>query len=320
MGGIFPVNIRRADLNLLYVFDAVIAERNVTRASRRLAMTQPAVSNAIRRLRAVFDDELFLRVPGGIQPTQKALEIWPEVHESLMRLDALLSPPKFRPSDATDTFRLAITDSLTPDLTPNLAVEFTRAAPQAKLHFHHHTNVTSAAELERGGLDCAIGMFPRPPAKLMIDALFTDEYVCAMRTGHPLVGELTVEAFAAAHHVLMKPSGIGHGVVDHWLNARGLSRNVAIVVNHFAEALAIIRNTDLITALPRGFLLGVPENHVGLEWMPLPFETERILYKLAWHERTDRSSAQRWFRSLVCRIANEVLLAGDVVFAGPHTH
>ena len=294
------MNSRRIDLNLLHIFQAVMEERNVSRAADRLAMTQPAVSNALNRLRDVFDDEMFTRVAGGMKPTQKAIELWPAIHDALESLAASVSPMEFDPGTTNVTFRFAVTDSLTPNMVSRLAILFARRAPRARLQFHHHSNLTSTETLLSGELDCAVGMFPRLPLGLNASALMTDDYVCVMRASHPLARQaLDIDSFASAVHVLMKPSGSGAGAVDHWLGFHGRSRRIAIVVNHFSEALQIVRTADLLTCMPRKYVEAVNSNDPDIAVRPLPYETERILYKLAWHDRSDRVTEQVWFRSLI---------------------
>lgn len=294
------MNNRRVDLNLLHIFRAVMEERNVSRAADRLAMTQPAVSNALNRLRDVFSDEIFTRVAGGMKPTQKALELWPAIHDALESLTATVSPMEFDPRTTNVTFRFAVTDSLTPNMVSRLAILFASRAPRAQLQFHHHSNLNSTESLLNGDLDCAVGMFPRLPLGLNASALMTDDYVCVMRASHPLAQrELDIDGFASAVHVLMKPSGSGAGAVDHWLGFHGRGRRIAIVVTHFSEALEIVRTTNLLTCMPRKYVEAVSANDKGITVRSLPYETERILYKLAWHDRSDRITEQVWFRSLI---------------------
>jgi len=297
------MNKRRVDLNLLHIFRAIMEERNVSRASERLAMTQPAVSNALNRLRDLLKDDLFTRVVGGVKPTQRALDIWPSVQEALDALNTSVQQIEFDPATTTSTFRFAVTDSLTPTMVPQLAIMFSEKAPHAHLQFHHHSNLTSTNDLLSGELDCAVGMFPRLPNGLQARALLTDDYVCVMRAGHPLAGRpMSIDAFADAVHVLMKPSGTGTGAVDHWLGFHGKVRKIAVVVTHFYEALEIVAQTDLLSCLPRKYVEETLPGDHQIVVCDIPFETERILYKLAWHERTAHTPDQIWFRSLITSV------------------
>jgi len=294
------MNNRRIDLNLLLIFSAVMQERNVSRAAERLAMTQPAVSNALNRLRDLLRDEVFTRVAGGVKPTQKALDLWPAISEALDRITSSISPLGFDPAITVATFRFAVTDSLTPSLVPRLAILFAECAPRAQLQFHHHSNLTSTNDLMSGDLDCAVGMFPRLPSGLNASALMTDDYVCVMRADHPLAAApLTLETFVSAVHVLMKPSGSGAGAVDNWLGFHGMTRRIAAVVTHFAEALQIVERTDLLSCMPKKYVEAEITAESRVVVAALPFETERILYKLAWHERNEHIPEQIWFRTMI---------------------
>lgn len=297
------MNSRRVDLNLLHIFRSVMEERNVSRAAKRLSMTQPAVSNALNRLRDLLKDELFTRVVGGVKPTQRALDLWPSVQEALDALNSSVQQIAFDPATTTATFRFAVTDSLTPTMVPRLAVMFSERAPHAQLQFHHHSNLTSTNDLLAGELDCAVGMFPRLPNGLQARALATDDYVCVMRAGHPLADRpLSLDDFASAVHVLMKPSGTGTGAVDHWLGFHGRARRIAVVVTHFYEAFDIVARTDLLSCLPRQYVEATSREERDVVVRDIPFETERILYKLAWHDRTAHAPEQRWFRSLIASL------------------
>jgi DNA-binding transcriptional LysR family regulator len=213
------MNDHRLDLNLLRVFHAIMTERSVTQAARRLSMTQPAVSNALRRLRQAFADPLFVKGARGVGPTRKATEIWPQLHDSLEAIEHLVSPPEFQPASSRLAFSVAITDSLATTLVGPLALRFAEEAPGAVLRLHPHDNTGSIADLQTGRLDCAVGMFPRPPENLHSSALFADEYICAMGRANPLAKRrLTLAAYIKARHVLTKSSRSERGVVDDSLD------------------------------------------------------------------------------------------------------
>lgn len=303
---------KRIDLNLLNVFYAIMAERSVTRAAQRLAMSQPAVSNALRRLRHMFQDELFVKAPGGIRPTEKATLIWPDLQEALSKLRAVTMPPEFVPAETRLTFNIAITDTLVSRIIPALAIRFAREAPNARPHFHLHSNPGSTSALERGTLDCAVGMFPNPSAELQIEGLFSDEYVCIFRRGHPTLGNpLSLDAFVAAKHVLVKQATWQIGIIDAWLSLAGQKRDIVMVVNSCADAIAVIVNTDLAAAVPRRFVETTTSAR-ALQIASMPFDNGKILYKLAWHERNTRNPAQVWLRQLMREVIAEVC-----VDAGP---
>jgi DNA-binding transcriptional LysR family regulator len=290
---------RRIDLNLMNVLYTVLDEGSVTRAAHRLSLTQPAVSNALGRLRHIMQDELFIKIPGGVEPTAKALEIWPDLEAAMDKIRAIAMPMEFQPSSTSLTFNLALTDTLVSRVLPVFTARFLQKAPLAKMHFHVHSNPSSINGLERGALDCAIGMFPSVDADLEIEALFSDRYVCITRRDHPsLSAPFSKEAFLSTRHVLIKQAAGQIGIVDKWLEDVGGSREIALVVNQAEEAIEIVRCSDLAAAVPLSFV-DVSPSRGDLQASPLPFENQDIVYKMAWHRRTDRDPARSWLRKLL---------------------
>lgn len=292
----------RLDLNLLAVIEAIMLEGNVTRAAASLSMSQPAVSNALRRARKLTHDQLFLKVANGVQPTSRMLAIWPELHRSLAVIRASIAPEHFDPRTDPTSFRIAITDSLAAEAVSGIALKLHAISPYARIAFSFHTNANSLEGIERGTLDGAVGMFPSLPRDIHVQGLRTDHYVCVMRSGHPLCKQMGLDEFVAASHVLVTPSGMDLGVIDGWLSLHGRTRSIAVVVNHFADALRIVAGSHLLTCVPESFVNGhgrplVTEH--GLVVRDLPFETEKLVYKLVWHERVHTHPAHQWFRSLV---------------------
>jgi DNA-binding transcriptional LysR family regulator len=185
---------------------------------------------------------------------------------------------------------------------PALASHIVKRAPYVKLYLHPHTDADSTAALEAGHLDCAIGMFRQPAAGLHVEELFADNYVCALRKSHPLLrSPLTLKAFATADHVLIQASGRGYSMVDGWLRLKGMTRKIPLVVNQFEDALEVIKKTTLITAIPGS--LAKMAVRAGCRIVELPFASEKILYKMLWHDRTERSAAQIWLRSTIKTLA-----------------
>ena len=299
------MNNVRLDLNLVSILEAVMLERNVTRAAASLAMSQPAVSNALRRARRLTNDELFIKVPDGVRPTARMMAMWPEIHRSLAVLRASIAPQQFDPRADATTFRIAVTDSLASQAVSGIALRLNEASPFGRVAFSHHTNASSIEAIERGTLDCAVGMFPALPHSVNVHALRADHYVCVIRRGHELARAMSLDAFADARHVLVSPSGRDMGIVDSWLSLHGRSRSVVAVVNRFADALRIVADSDLLVCVPSDVLQGparklmVKNQLVAHE---LPFEVEKLLYKLIWHERLHVHPAHQWFRSLVAEV------------------
>ena len=210
-----PINFRSLDLNLLRVFDEIMAERNLTRAAAKLAITQPAVSNALRRLREVLGDDLVVRSGQGVEPTPRALALWPPVRQALAQLQQSLAPGAFDPASANSTFVLALADATGATLIPPLVEIVEREAPGVSLRVVPLTTRDPRGLLDDGSTDMAVGYFPAVMADLTARAqtdsvvayeslrLYDGEYVCVMRQDHPLAAEpLTLDQYCAARHLL----------------------------------------------------------------------------------------------------------------------
>jgi DNA-binding transcriptional LysR family regulator len=294
--------IVRLDLNLVSVLEAIMLEGSVTRAAATLAMSQPAVSNALRRARRITNDDLFIKVSDGVRPTARMTAMWPELHKSLSAIRASISPQTFDARSDATTFRLSITDSLAVDAVSQIVSKLTTVAPTTRIVFAMHTNANSIEGIERGTLDCAVGMFPALPRTFHVKGVLADRYVCIMRRGHPLSRRMSIDDFVEAAHVLVTPSGQDLGVVDGWLSLQGRTRNVMAVVNRFEDAVRIVAQSDLLSCVPCSYFdkhLRPQDSKAHLVVRELPFEAERILYKLVWHERVHAHPAHDWFRSLV---------------------
>lgn len=245
------MHYEQIDLNLLSIFEAVMTELNVTRAAERLNMTQPAVSHALRRLRRITNDELFLKVPSGVSPTPKALELWAPISEGLIQIRQALSPTVFDLKKATHTFTLSMTDYTAALLLPKLLPIVEKTAPNINLRIVPNTNINAINLLEQSEIDIAVGRFFRPSARLRVQDLTSDSYICIMRQGHPLAcRKLTLKQYVNANHLLVSLTGEATGFIDEQLREKGLQRRIVITVNQFNLVPELIANSDLITAIP----------------------------------------------------------------------
>jgi DNA-binding transcriptional LysR family regulator len=316
-----PFNLRTFDLNLLKVFDVVMAERSLTKAAKHLALTQPAVSNALRRLRESLGDELLVRKGRTLQPSARALELWPHVREALRSLQTSLAPSVFDPAVADTAFVLAMADATAAELMPGMVAVFAQEAPGVSLRVLPLTTRDPRRLLDEGHADLAIGHFPAALADLGARAqmgetvsflhhrLFQGEYVCVMRQGHPFAtGPLTLNRYCSARHLLVSFSGRAFGFVDEALALKGRTRHVVLTVNQFFTAGKVVANSDLLTVLPRHFInvTGFAEQLLQRE---LPFEVPRIQVDALWHHRQDASSAQAWLRAKVLALADKAFPA-----------
>ena len=310
-----PANFRTLDLNLLRVFDEVMAERSLTRAARNLSLTQPAVSNALRRLRETLGDELVQRSGQGMAPTPRALSIWPAVRDALHQLQESLAPSAFEPANATSTFVLAMADATAAELVPGLIDILEREARGVAMRVVPLTTRDPRRLLDEQAADLAVGYFPPLLADLTARAqageavgfshlrLYDGEYVCVMRKGHPLAkGTLTLDRFCAARHMLVSFSGRPYGMVDESLASLGRQRQVVLTVNQFFTAGRVVANSNLLTVLPRHFVsvTGIADQ---LALRPLPFDVSPVHVDAVWHQRSEQEGAHRWLRQAVSRAA-----------------
>ena len=305
------VNLRTFDLNWLKVFDIVMSERSLTRAALFLALTQPAVSNALRRLREALGDELLVRKGRTLEPTPRGLELWPAVRDALQLLQNSLSPSVFDPATAKNAFVLTMADATAAELMPGMVEVITRDAPSVTLRVVPLTTRDPRQLLDQGHVDLAIGHFPAVLADLTARAqsgeavsylhhrLFAGDYVCVMRKGHALASEpLTLDNYCAARHMLVSFSGRAFGFIDEALSVLNRTRPVVLTVNQFFTAGKVVAHSDLLTVLPRHFVkvTGFEDQLVQRE---LPLAVPAIQVDALWHQRQEGSSAHAWLRSQV---------------------
>ena len=310
-------NFRTLDLNLLRVFDEVMAERSLTRAARNLSLTQPAVSNALRRLRETLGDELLQRSGQGMAPTPRAVAIWPAVREALRQLQVSLIPNEFVPAKADTTFVVALADATAAELLPDLTDILAQEAPGVSIRVVPLTTRDPRPLLDEESCDLAIGYFPSvvpdlaaktqggEPMPFAFQRLFDGEYVCAMRKDHPLAsGPLTLADYCAARHMLVSFSGQPYGFIDESLAALGQARNIVLTVNQFFTAGRVAAHSSLLTVLPRHFvqITGMAEQ---LALRPLPFAVSPVHVDALWHRRSQQDSAHVWLRQTVARAAEK---------------
>ncbi len=305
-------NFRTLDLNLLRVFDQVMAERNLTRAARNLAMTQPAVSNALARLRDVLGDRLVVRSGYGVEPTPRALALWPAVSDALRRLAAALAPGEFVPAPADTSFVLAMADATAATVMPGLVEIIERDAPRVSIRVLPLTTRDPRRLLDESQMDLAVGYFPAVLADLTAQAqagvlpafeharLYDGDYVCVMRKDHPLAaGPLTLDAFCAAHHLLVSFSGRPYGFIDEALAGMGRERRIVLTVNQFFTAGQVVASSDLLTVLPRHFVDTAMAHAGALATRELPFAVPPVHVDLLWHRRDSHGPAHAWLRDAV---------------------
>lgn len=314
-------NFRTFDLNLLRIFDEVMAERSLTRAARNLSMTQPAVSNAMRRLRETLGDELLRRSGQGVEPTPRALALWPSVREALRQLQESISPSTFEPGEAANTFVLTMADATAAEIIPGVVDIIERDAPGVSIRVVPLTTRDPRRLLDEGHADLAIGYFPAVLADLTArtqageaaafdhERMYDGQYVCVMRRDHPMAsGPFTLNRFCSARHLLVSFSGRAFGFIDEALVSLGRQRRVVLTVNQFFTAGRVVANSNLLTVLPRHFVrvTGIADELVLRE---LPFEVPVVHVDSLWHRRQQQNKAHQWLRQTVARAAERAFAA-----------
>ena len=245
------IDLRRADLNLLVVFQVLLAERHVGRGAKRLALTQSAASHALSRLRDLFRDPLFVRHPKGVEPTSRALALAPAIADILNRAQSLITSPLFDPTLAC-SFTIATIDLTLPTIIVPLIEHLRRVAPAIDLRVVPLVRDYVVAAFDRQEIDMAILNFPDPPKRLARLPVLKDRYVGIARRGHPgLKGKsLTPKAYAALPHLLFSPRGDPKGIVDEPLaRLSGIRRRVVMTIPHISAAPLIVARTDLVAVI-----------------------------------------------------------------------
>lgn len=289
---------KHLDLNLLKALDALLDERNVTRAAARLGLTQPAMSGILTKLRESFDDPLFTRTQRGIVPTRRALDMAGPLKQVLTEIGALVQPRAFDPSAATSTFCIAATDyALRAVAVPFLAA-LKQQAPQIRVAFVPIDDAQVRHQLERGEIDLALMTPDNAPGDLHARRLFDEHYVCALRADHPAWKgrRLTLDQFCRLDHAMVSYSGGGFaGVTDEALAQRGKARRVTVSIKSFLILPDILCNSDMIAVAPSRLVTGVD----GLVTFAPPIEIPGFTKLAAWHERMHRDATHRWLRELL---------------------
>jgi DNA-binding transcriptional LysR family regulator len=282
------------DLNLLTALDALLEAQSVTRAARRLGRTQPAVSHALGRLRALLGDELLVRTPRGMQPTPRAHALRPAVRAALEAAEAVLQDaPAFDPARAERAFAVAMLDQTSFLLVPPLAARLAREAPGVRLDVRP---AGPQAGLE--DLDLTIGVLRDRPAGARDEPLFREEFACVLRRGSAAArGRFDLRRYLALPHLLVAPRGLPGSPLDDALARLGERRRVVLTVPHFLVAPYVIAATDLVWTAPARLARAFP--HLPLAVRALPLGAEGFTVSMRWHARLDADPGLAWLRGLI---------------------
>ena len=289
------MSLRSVDLNLLVALDALLSEQHVTRASKRVGLSQPAMSNALGRLRRIFGDELLVRTSTGMMPTPRATELAEPLQQLLRQVERVLeSDASFDATTSNRSFTIRMSDILGCLILPPLMAR-KPATSQTTYNVLHLPPADTVEALERDEIDLAVSMRLEHSNAIRAETVLTDRMVCIMRAGHPIADRpLTLETFIAQEHMKQSMSPTDVRFVDDVLAGMGHRRRLALNVPHWLVMPNILKQTDLLAVMPR--LLASAQMDDELRMLELPFRSEPFEWMMYWHRRYDQSKANRWLR------------------------
>ena len=292
------------DLNLLVAFNALMSERNVTRAATQVGVSQPAMSAALSRLRILLGDPLFQRSSAGLIPTPRARDLALPVEAALRQIElAMVSQSVFRPETATVTLKLGLQDYPTIVLLPPLIAALERSMPGVTLHIIAFNDRNAAVDLlDAGEIDAAIGVAPTDiDARIRTRPLLRDEFVTIVSSDNPAARRpMDLDSYLALHHVLVSPEGQSHGLVDQTLAQQGKQRKLALTLPQLFAVPAVIAGSNWVATILKRAALQSQASH-QLILFPPPVALPEIVFHLIWHRRSDINPAQLWFREFIER-------------------
>jgi len=297
--GMKQINIATIDLNLLKTFLAIWEMRSLTGAADKLHLSQPAASHALRRLREIFDDPLFVRTPTSMAPTDAAMRLHPPIASALHTItDALQNHARFDPASSTRTFRLSMSDMSSAHILPIVLKELGHRAPHVCFEVEQMSIDALSSAMRNGDIDLAFGYMPGLDGECESQTLFFDEYICLMRKGNPAGRKpLTHDSMAALRYIHTANNTTGHKLAEDIFRNAGIRRDIALRLPHFTSALNIVKETDLALILPRSIaeLFNRAKECVILD---IPLEMPRIPIRLHTHARFSGDTGLMWLRTM----------------------
>jgi DNA-binding transcriptional LysR family regulator len=294
------------DLNLLVAFNALMNERNVTRAATQVGVSQPAMSAALSRLRKFFGDPLFLRSADGLLPTARARDLSEPISKALLQIEStLVKKPQFVPENASLTFNLGLSDYPAFVLLPALLQLLEKKAPGVSLNVHAFSDRDHAVDLlDAGAIDAAIGVPPtHVDGRILTLPVLRDEFVTIVANDHPAARRgMSMKNYLELQHALVSPEGELYGIVDQALAQKGKKRKLALTLPQMFAVPAIVAQTRRTATVMKRVALHSPAGR-QLVLFPPPIALPEIVFDLIWHRRNDSHSAQLWFRGLIAECA-----------------
>lgn len=310
------MDLARIDLNLLVHLDALLREENVTRAASHLGITQPAMSNGLKRLRALLDDPILVRTSDGMAPTELAIGLKPAVREILSRVEQVIQPDRDFDLGSRRVFRIMASDYAESTLIPAVLAHVRKQAPNVTLDVLTPSDV-SFVDVEQGRVDMAINRFDSLPQSFHQKTLWTDTFSCLLSPENPLVDHFDLDAYLQASHIWVSKTGFGVGVgvnpedvqrlgwVDEALDRIGGKRNISVFTRHYQVAMLLAQQHDLVATLPsRAAQLNRHDAKFVVK--DPPFEIPAFELKMAWSPLLHHNSGHQWLRHLIDQAASEL--------------
>jgi DNA-binding transcriptional LysR family regulator len=297
---------QRVDLNLLVTFDAIYRSLNLTAAGRGLGLSQPAMSHALSRLRATFNDPLFVRLPRGLQPTPMANEVAPALMQGLAVIRGSLERKTFDAAKSTRVFKTGMGDIAEAVNLPHILRELRTSAPRVRITSTPIPGPRLRDALGDGEVDMATGEFQLGAGCRSI-ALYESEYACVLRADHPVIGaRLTLKQFKAAEHILVAPTGASHHaqIIERALTSRKVNARIAVQVAHFHGVMALITSTDLIATIPDRLARSI-QQFANIKILLPPVSLPKTKVSLYWHERFHLEQGNMWLRGVFIKLLKE---------------
>nr|CAA6830489.1 MAG: Transcriptional regulator, LysR family [uncultured Thiotrichaceae bacterium] len=311
------MNIGRVDLNLLVYLDVLLREKNVTNAASQLGLSQPALSNGLRRLRTLFDDPLLVRTSEGMIPTERAQQLQPIIRDVLAQVDKAVQPQAaFNAGTAEHFFRVMASDYAESALFPHVLHRLREEAPGIVLDIMTPSDV-SFLDVEQGKVDMAINRFESLPQSFHQKEIWSDGFLCLMRADNPILDDFSLETYLAASHIWVSKTGMGVGVgmnphdvqhlgwVDEALKSLDKQRRITVFTRHYQAAMLLAEQNDLIVTLPSRAAQLQKNNPLVVIKEP-PFEIPPFTLQMAWSSLLHHHPAHQWMRRFIVEVAEEL--------------
>ncbi len=309
------MNLSDVDLNLLVHLDVLLREQNVTKAANHLGITQPAMSNGLKRLRLLFEDPLLVRTSDGMAPTDLALSLKPAVREILFNIDRVIHPDRDFDLQSHRVFRVMASDYAESTLIPSVLSEIRKQSPNITLDVLTPSDV-SFEDVEQGRVDMAINRFDTLPQSFHQKTLWSDTFSCLMSPSNPMVNSFNLDAYLQASHIWVSKTGFGVGVgvnpndvqrlgwVDEALDRIGVKREISVFTRHYQVAMLLAQQHDLVATLPSRAARLKSENSKLVMKEP-PFDIPAFELKMAWSPLLHHNADHQWLRRLISDIAQQ---------------